>query len=314
MGLINTVFGTYSSRQLKKVEPICREVEALYDKYKNMSDTELQNTTNVLKQRLADGEDLDDILPDAYAAVVETSDRVLHKRLFRVQVIGGIILHQGRIAEMKTGEGKTFVAALPAYLNALAGEGVHVVTVNDYLARYGSEIMGKIYNFLGMSVGLIVHGLTDKERQDAYNADITYGTNNEFGFDYLRDNMKTYKEQVTQRGHVFAIVDEVDSILVDEARTPLIISGEGDKSTDLYEKTDKLVKRMRMLKIKELESKESYDDVKEDYIVDEKARTAVLTKHGIKKAEEYFKSINLLQGIISPTLKILICTITSISR
>ena len=295
MGLIKTIFGTYSSRQLKKIEYICRKVDALYDKYKNMSDEELQNTTNILKQRLAEGETLDDILPDAYAAVSETSHRVLRKRLYRVQIIAGIILHQGRISEVKTGEGKTYLAACPAYLNALTGNGVHIVTVNDYLARVGSEIIGKIYNFLGMSVGLIVHDLPadGKERQAAYNADITYGTNNEMGFDYLRDNLKTYKERLVQRGHAFAIVDEVDSILIDEARTPLIISGEGDKSTDLYEKTDKLVKRMRMLKIKEMEEKESYEDVKEDYIVDEKARTAVLTKHGIKKAEEYFGIDNL---------------------
>ena len=293
MGLIKRIFGTYSSRQLKKVEPICKKVDALYDKYKNMSDEELKNTTVVLKRRLAEGESLDDILPDAYAAVSETSDRVLHKRLFRVQILAGIILHQGRISEVKTGEGKTYLAALPAYLNALAGEGVHIVTVNDYLARYGSEIIGKIYNFLGLSVGLIVHGLTNKERQEAYNSDITYGTNNEMGFDYLRDNLAIYKEQMVQRGHVFAIVDEVDSILIDEARTPLIISGQGDKSTDLYEKTDRLVKRMRMFKIKELDEKQSYEDVKEDYIVDEKARTAVLTKNGIKKAESYFGIENL---------------------
>ena len=293
MGLIKTIFGTYSSRQLKKIEHICKKVDALADKYKNMSDNELRGTTAILKQRLADGEDLDDILPDAYAAVVETSDRVLHKRLYRVQVLGGIILHQGRIAEVKTGEGKTYLAACPAYLNALTGEGVHIVTVNDYLARYASEIIGKVFNFLGMSVGLIVHDLSKKERQTAYNSDITYGTNNEMGFDYLRDNMVIYKEEMVQRGHIFAIVDEVDSILIDEARTPLIISGEGDKSTDLYEKTDKLVKRMRMYKIKEMEDKEAYDDVKEDYIVDEKARTAVLTKHGIKKAEDYFGLENL---------------------
>ena len=293
MGVISSIFGTYSSRQVKKIEPICKKIEALYDKYKNMSDIDLQDTTNVLKQRYSNGETLDDILPDAFAVISEAFHRVLHKRLYRVQLLGGIILHQGRIAEMKTGEGKTYVAALPAYLNALTGEGVHIVTVNDYLARYGSEIVGKIYNFLGLSVGLIVHGLTNKERQDAYKADITYGTNNEMGFDYLRDNMVIYKEQMVQRGHVFAIVDEVDSILIDEARTPLIISGEGDKSTDLYERTDKLVKKMRMFKIKEIEDKESYDDVKEDYIVDEKARTAVLTKHGIKKAEEYFGIENL---------------------
>ena len=293
MGVISSIFGTYSKRQLKKIDWICQEVDDLADKYKNMSDDELRGTTAVLKQRLADGEDLDDILPEAYAAVVETSDRVLHKRLFRVQVLAGIILHQGRISEVKTGEGKTYLAALPAYLNALTGEGVHIVTPNDYLARYGSEMIGKIYNFLGMSVGLIVHDLPQKERQDAYNADITYGTNQEMGFDYLRDNLKTYKEQLVQRGHVFAIVDEVDSILIDEARTPLIISGEGDKSTDLYEKTDKLVKRMKQFKIKEMEDKESYDDVDADYIVDEKARTAVLTKYGIKKAEDYFNIENL---------------------
>ena len=293
MGLIKSIFGTYSSRQLKKIEHICQKVDALEDKYKSMSDDELKNTTVLLKQRLADGETLDDILPDAYAAVSETSHRVLRKRLYRVQIIAGIILHQGRISEVKTGEGKTYLAACPAYLNALTGNGVHIVTVNDYLARYASEIIGKVYNFLGMSCGLIVHGLTAKESQAAYNADITYGTNNEMGFDYLKDNLKIYKEQIVQRGHVFAIVDEVDSILIDEARTPLIISDQGDKSTDLYEKTDQLVKRMRMFKIKEMEDKESYDDVKEDYIVDEKARTAVLTKHGIKKAEEYFGIDNL---------------------
>ena len=293
MGLIDTVFGTYSKRQLKKIESTCKDVEALYDKYKNMSDAELRGVTAGLKKRLADGEELDDILPDAFAAVVETSDRVLHKRLFRVQVIGGIILHQGRIAEMKTGEGKTFVAALPAYLNALTGNGVHIVTVNDYLARYGSEIIGKIYNFLGLSVGLITHDSTSKEHQIAYNADITYGTNNEMGFDYLRDNMVLYKEDMVQRGHAFAIIDEVDSILIDEARTPLIISGEGEESTDLYEKVDKVVKEMRPYIIKEMDSKESYEDVKEDYIVDEKARTAVLTKNGIKKAESKFGIENL---------------------
>ena len=293
MGLISNIFGTYSKRQLNKIEHICKDVDELADKYKNMSDDELRGTTEVLKKRLADGEDLDDVLPDAYAAVVEASDRVLHKRIYRVQVLAGIILHQGRIAEAKTGEGKTYLAALAAYLNALTGEGVHIVTVNDYLARYGSEIIGKVFNFLGMSVGLIVHGLEDKERQEAYNADITYGVNSEIGFDYLRDNMKTYKEQLTQRGHIFAIVDEVDSILIDEARTPLIISGEGDKSTDLYEKTDKLAKKMKMFKIKEIDEKETYDDVTQDYIVDEKARTAVLTKHGIKKAEDYFGIENL---------------------
>ncbi|MCL1793555.1 MAG: preprotein translocase subunit SecA [Oscillospiraceae bacterium] len=293
MGLLKKIFGTYSSRQLKKIEPICKKVDALFDKYKNMTDEELKNTTPALKKRLADGESLDDILPDAYAAVSETSHRVLHKRLYRVQILAGIILHQGRISEVKTGEGKTYLAACPAYLNALTGEGVHIVTVNEYLARYGSEIIGKVFNFLGLTVGLIVQPTPKNERQDAYNADITYGTNNEMGFDYLRDNLVTYKEQMVQRGHVFAIVDEVDSILIDEARTPLIISGHGEKSTDLYERTDKLVKKMRMFKIKEIDEKQSYEDVKEDYIVDEKARTAVLTKNGIKKAEEYFGIENL---------------------
>jgi len=293
MAFLKSIFGTYSSRQLKKIEHICQKVDALYDKYKNMSDEELKNTTPALKQRLAEGESLDDILPDAYAAVSETSDRVLHKRLYRVQILAGIILHQGRISEVKTGEGKTYLAACPAYLNALTGQGVHIVTVNEYLARYGSEIIGKVFNFLGLSVGLIVQALSKKERQTAYNSDITYGTNNEMGFDYLRDNLVTYREEMVQRGHVFAIVDEVDSILIDEARTPLIISGQGDKSTDLYEKTEKLVKRMKMFKIKELDEKQSYEDVKEDYIVDEKARTAVLTKNGIKKAEDYFGIENL---------------------
>jgi preprotein translocase subunit SecA len=305
MGLISSIFGTYSQRQLKKIEPIVEDIESLVlfkedkennlppRKYDNMSDDELRGTTDRLKERLANGETLDDILPDASAAVIAAADRVLNKRHFRAQAIGGIILHQGRIAEMKTGEGKTQTAALPAYLHALAGNGVHIVTVNDYLARFGSESMGKIYNFLGLSVGLVAPGLTNEEHQEAYAADITYGTNSEMGFDYLRDNMKTYKEDLVQRGHIYAIVDEVDSILIDEARTPLILSGPGDKSTDLYERTDKLVKRMKVFKIKEMESKESYDDVDADYIVDEKARTAVLTRHGVKKAEEYFKIENL---------------------
>ena len=294
MGLISAVFGTYSQRQLKKVEPIVKAVESLFDEYKNMSDEELRGTTERLKKRLADGESLDDILPDAFAAVQETAHRVLNKRHFRVQIIGGIILHQGRVAEMKTGEGKTQTAALAAYLNALTGDGVHIVTVNDYLAQFGSESMGKIYNYLGLSVGLIVEGMNKKERLDAYAADITYGTNNAMGFDYLRDNMVPYKdEMVQQRGHVYAIVDEVDSILIDEARTPLVISGQGEKPTDLYEKADKLVKRMKMFKIKEMESKESYEDIDADYIVDEKARTAVLTQHGMKKAEQHFSIENL---------------------
>ena len=293
MGIISKIFGTYSERQVKKIEPILKEVEALSDKYAAMSENELQNITPVFKDRLANGETLDDILPDAFAAVREASHRVLNKKHYKVQVIGGIALHQGRIIEMKTGEGKTQTAALSAYLNALTGKGVHVITVNDYLARYGSESMGKIYGYLGLSTGLIFHGIKKQDRQKAYNADITYGTQSEFGFDYLRDNMVTYKEEMVQRGHIFAIVDEVDSILIDEARTPLIISGPGEESTDLYERTDKLVKRLKVFKIKELDAKESHDDIMADYIVDEKARTAVLTRFGIKKAEEYFNIENL---------------------
>ena len=293
MGIISKIFGTYSERQVKKIEPILKEVEALSDKYAAMSENELQNITPVFKERLANGETLDDILPDAFAAVREASHRVLNKKHYKVQVIGGIALHQGRIIEMKTGEGKTQTAALSAYLNALTGKGVHVITVNDYLARYGSENMGKIYGYLGLSTGLIFHGIKKQDRQKAYNADITYGTQSEFGFDYLRDNMVTYKEEMVQRGHIFAIVDEVDSILIDEARTPLIISGPGEKSTDLYGRTDKLVKRLKVFKIKELDAKESHEDIMADYIVDEKARTAVLTQFGIKKAEEYFNIENL---------------------
>ena len=228
MGLFNAIFGTYSDRQLKKLEKTVNEIEALAPQYSAMSDAQLQAVTPQLKERLANGESTDDILPQAFAAVREAADRVLGKRPFRVQLIGGIVIHQGRIAEMKTGEGKTLVATMPAYLNALSGKGVHIVTVNDYLARVGSEEMGRVYAFLGLSTGLVVHGQTKEEKQAAYRADITYGTNNEFGFDYLRDNMVIYKEQMVQRGHNFAIVDEVDSILIDEARTPLIISGQGN--------------------------------------------------------------------------------------
>ncbi|MBQ6905415.1 MAG: preprotein translocase subunit SecA [Clostridia bacterium] len=293
MGLINKIFGTYSERQLKKIKPIADEIEALADKYSVMSDDELREQTNVLKGRLEKGETLDDILPDAFATVREAATRVLGTRHYYVQLIGGIVIHQGRIAEMKTGEGKTQVATLPAYLNALSGNGVHVVTVNDYLAKRDSEWMGRIYKFLGMSVGCVVHGMTSEEKKAAYNADITYGTNNEFGFDYLRDNMVTYKERMVQRGHNFAIVDEVDSILIDEARTPLVISGPGEKSTDLYEKADKLARTLRVFRIKELDAKESHEDIDADYIVDEKAKTAVLTAHGIKKAEQYFGVDNL---------------------
>ena len=293
MGLITKIFGTYSQRQIKKIIPTVDAIENLADKYKAMSDEELRSMTDVLKKRLADGETTDDILPDAFAVIREADDRVLGKRPFRVQLMGGIILHQGRIAEMKTGEGKTLVATLPAYLNALTGEGVHIVTVNEYLAGLGAEEMGRVYGFLGLTTGLIVHDQTKEEKQKAYNADITYGTNNEFGFDYLRDNMVIYKERLTQRGHAFAIVDEVDSILIDEARTPLIISGEGDKSTDLYDRADAFVRTLRQFRIKEIDSKESTDTLDADYIVDEKAKTAVLTEAGVKKAEQFFNIENL---------------------
>lgn len=293
MGIISSIFGTYSQHQIKKIVPQVNKIEALADKYEKMTDEELKAQTPELKNRLNNGETLDDILPDAFALVREACTRVLDKRPFRVQLMGGIVLHQGRIAEMKTGEGKTIVATMPAYLNALNGKGVHIVTVNEYLARLGAEEMGRVYNFLGLTVGLICHGQTKQEKQDAYNADITYGTNNEFGFDYLRDNMVLYKDQRSQRGHVFAIVDEVDSILIDEARTPLIISGEGEKSTDLYDRTETLVSRMREYRIKELDTKRETDDVDADYIVDEKAKSVVLTASGVKKAEEYFHLENL---------------------
>ena len=282
------LFGSYSEKQIKKVEKIAKKIEELAEKYSAMSDTELKNTTLVLKERLAVGETLDDILPDAFAAVREADDRVLGKRPFHVQLLGGIILHQGRIAEMKTGEGKTLVATLPAYLNALSGKGVHIVTVNDYLARRDSEEMGRVYGFMGLKTGLVVHGMSNDEKQEAYRADITYGTNNEFGFDYLRDNMVVYKERMVQRGHNFAIVDEVDSILVDEARTPLIISGAGEDPTDMYDRADKFVRKLQKLVIKEVDNKEDHDNVEADYIVDEKARNAILTPRGAKKAEDFF--------------------------
>ncbi len=288
MSLLTKVFGTYSQRQLKKVGAIADLVDALAEKYAAMSDAELRAMTPILKGRLAKGETLDDVLPDAFAAVREAADRVLGKRPFRVQVLGGIVLHQGRIAEMKTGEGKTLVATLPAYLNALTGEGVHIVTVNDYLARVGAEEMGRVYEFMGLTTGLVIPGQTSQQKHEAYNADITYGTNNEFGFDYLRDNMVIYKRQMVQRDHVFAIVDEVDSILIDEARTPLIISGAGETATDLYARAERLVRTMRKFVIKELDNKESHDDINADYIVDEKANNAILTPQGAKKAEEFF--------------------------
>ena len=294
MGLFEKIFGTYSQRELKNIRPIVDRVLALEDKYKSMSDRQLQEQTPALKARLAAGETLDDILPDAFAVCREAADRVLGMRPFPVQVLGGVVLHQGRISEMKTGEGKTLVATLPAYLNALEGKGVHIVTVNDYLAKRDSEWMGKVYRFLGLSVGLIIHDLNSDQRREAYAADITYGTNNEMRFDYLRDNMAVRKENQVQRGHHYAIVDEVDSILIDEARTPLIISGPGAKSTDLYQMTDQLVKKMRFVKVKELDAKEEHDDVDGDYIVDEKARTATLTPAGVKKAEAYFQIENLM--------------------
>ena len=293
MSLADKLFGTYSERQIKKIKPIVDKIESLAPKYAAMTDDELKGTTPLLKERLSAGETLDDILADAFAACREAADRVLGKRPFRVQLMGGVILHQGRIAEMKTGEGKTLVATMPAYLNALAGKGVHIVTVNDYLARRDSEEMGKVYAFLGLKTGLIVHGQSPEEKQAAYAADITYGTNNEIGFDYLRDNMVIYRKDLTQRGYSFAIVDEVDSILIDEARTPLIISGQGAKSNELYKTTETFVRKLRAHIVKEMDTKSDNEDVAEDYIVDEKAKRTVLTKHGIEKAEAFFGLENL---------------------
>ncbi len=294
MGLIKTLFGSYSKRELKRIEPIKNAVLELEDKYKAMSETELRSMTQKLKDRLAAGETLDDILPDAFATCREAAARVLNMRHFPVQIIGGIVLHQGRIAEMKTGEGKTLVSTLPAYLNALSGKGVHIVTVNDYLAKRDSEWMGKVYKYLGLSVGLIIHDIDNEGRREAYNADITYGTNNEIGFDYLRDNMVIYKDQRVQRPFNFAIVDEVDSILIDEARTPLIISGAGDKSTDLYKMADLFARTLKMHKVVELDDKVDNDGIDGDYIIDEKAKTATLTPSGVKKAEQYFNLENLM--------------------
>lgn len=297
MGFLKAMFGNYSKRELKRIQPICNKVLELEDKYKAMTESELKNQTNILKERLANGETTDDILPDAFAVCREASDRVLGMRHFPVQVLGGIVLHQGRIAEMKTGEGKTLVETLPAYLNGLTGDGVHIVTVNDYLARRDSEWMGKLYRYLGLTVGLIVHDLDNDSRKEAYEADITYGTNNELGFDYLRDNMVVYKERKVQRGHAFAIVDEVDSILIDEARTPLIISGKGDKSTDLYEKADSFARTLKCKRFTEIDSKEDNEEMYKsegiDYIVDEKAKSATLTQNGVQKAEQYFGVDNL---------------------
>ena len=294
MGLIQKIFGTYSQRELKSIYPIADKIEALEEEYRALTDEQLQAKTPEFKQRLQQGETLDDILPEAFAAVREAADRVLGLRPYRVQLIGGIVLHQGRIAEMKTGEGKTLVATLPAYLNALTGNGVHIVTVNDYLAKRDSEWMGKVHRFMGLTVGLIVHDLTKEQRQAAYAADITYGTNNEMGFDYLRDNMAIYKNEQVQRGHSFAIVDEVDSILIDEARTPLIISGMGEKSTQLYDMAESFACRLKKYVVTETDDKEAEDETLDaDYIVDEKARTATLTARGIAKAEEFFHLDNL---------------------
>ncbi|MEG2175842.1 MAG: preprotein translocase subunit SecA, partial [Oscillibacter sp.] len=294
MGLMKTLFGDYSSRELKSIYPIVDRIEALADEYKALSNEALQAKTAEFKERLANGEALDSLLPEAFATVREAADRVLGMRPYRVQLVGGVVLHQGRIAEMKTGEGKTLVATLPSYLNALTGRGVHIVTVNDYLAKRDSEWMGKVHRFLGLKVGLIVHGLTSQERQAAYAADITYGTNNEMGFDYLRDNMCIYSTELVQRGHAFAIVDEVDSILIDEARTPLIISGQGDKSTQLYDMAEMFVSRLKKQVVVQMDNKEEEDSqIDADYVVDEKAKSATLTARGIAKAEEFFHVENL---------------------
>ena len=294
MSLLTKIFGSYSDRELKQIYPIVDKIEALEPEYKALSDYNLIEKTEEFKERLSRGETLDDILPEAFATVREASARVLGMRPYRVQLIGGVVLHQGRIAEMKTGEGKTLVATLPAYLNALSGKGVHIVTVNDYLAKRDSEMMGKVYRFLGLTVGLIIHDLDKGQRQKAYAADITYGTNNEMGFDYLRDNMVLRSEDLVQRGHSFAIVDEVDSILIDEARTPLIISGMGEESTQMYDMADMFVRSLKKTVIAETDEKaeENEADV-EDYVVDEKARTSVLTARGIKKAEQFFRVKNL---------------------
>ena len=295
MGLFKSLFGTYSTKELKRIEPIKNAVLALEDKYAKMSEQELKSQTGILKDRLAAGETLDDILPDAFAVCREASTRVIGIRHYPVQIIGGIVLHQGRIAEMKTGEGKTFVAALPSYLNGLTGKGVHIVTVNDYLAKRDSELMAKVHRYLGLTVGLIAHDMDNDARRAAYACDITYATNNELGFDYLRDNMCMYKKDKVQREPNFAIVDEVDSILIDEARTPLIISGRGDKSTDLYEKADKFAKTLTMNKVAELDDKEDYEAKFDgDYLIDEKAKTCNLLPSGVAKAEKYFGVENLM--------------------
>lgn len=297
MGLFDKIFGTYSERELKRIEPIKNQVLALEDKYKQYTDSQLRAETDRFKSELASGKTLDDIMPEALAVCREAGARVLGKRAFPVQIIGAIVLHQGRIAEMKTGEGKTLTACLASYLNALSGKGVHVVTVNDYLAKFQSEEMGRVYRFLGLSIGVILHSKNNAERREAYNCDITYGTNNEFGFDYLRDNRVVYKKDKVQRGHAFAIVDEVDSILIDEARTPLIISGQGEESSDMYMKADRFAKSLKKDVVVELETKQDTDAIYSgDYIVDEKAKTATLTKAGVSRAEAYFGVENLMDA------------------
>ena len=296
MGIFERIFGSYSKKELARIEPIKNKVLDLEDEYKSMSDATLKEQTVKFRERLSNGETLDDILPEAFAAVREAADRVLGKRPFPVQLIGATVLHQGRIAEMKTGDGKTLVACVASYLNALSGEGVHVVTVNDYLAKTQSEEMGKVHRFMGLTVGCILHGLNNDQRREAYNCDVTYGTNNELGFDYLRDNMVIYKKDKVQRGHNFAIVDEVDSILIDEARTPLIISGRGDKSTELYTVVDKFAKTLTATTVVEMDDKLDQDEANEeaDYIIDEKAKTATITRRGVRKAEKYFNVENLM--------------------
>ena len=294
MGFLTKLFGTNMAKEIKRLEPIVKKIEALEEEYKGLTDAQLQAKTPEFQERYKNGETLDDLLPEAFATCREAADRVLGLRPYRVQLMGGIILHQGRIAEMKTGEGKTLVATLPAYLNALSGEGVHIITVNDYLAKRDSDWMGKVYRFLGLTVGLVIHGVDPAGKKAAYNADITYGTNNEFGFDYLRDNMAIYKAELMQRGHAFAIVDEVDSILIDEARTPLIISGMGEKSTQMYDMAESFAARLKKYVVAETDDKEEEDvNIDADYIVDEKARTCSLTARGIKKAEEFFHLDNL---------------------
>ena len=296
MGLFSKIFGSTSDRAIKKNRSQVDEVMALEDSYSKLSDEELKDNTNKLKERLKGGETLDDILPEAFATVREASKRVLGMTPYKVQVEGGIILHQGRIAEMKTGEGKTLVETMPAYLNALEGKGVHIVTVNDYLAKRDGEMIGRVHRFLGLTVGLILHDMKNDDRRKSYNCDVTYGTNNEFGFDYLRDNMCIHKQDKVQREFNFAIVDEVDSILIDEARTPLIISGPGDKSTDLYQKANRLALQLKPFTVIDLDSKEDQDQFDGDYIIDEKAKNATLTQRGVKKAEAYFGVENLMDA------------------